>query len=667
MAIKYIPYFPNTLEGQALLDNFVRTKRILRYRDNDKVGMPLYEMELIEKVGTNSNENLIIRGECVSACAYLKDKGITVDLVYIDPPFASGADYAKKVYVRRNPKVAEAIRQAELELDVEELKVFEEKMYGDVWDKERYLNWMYENLMAIKSVMSDTASIYVHLDYHIGHYVKILLDEIFGEDHFRNEIIWKRSTAHNDSTGYANLHDCIFYYSISDDLYFKTPMVPYSQEYVERYYNKIDENGRRYLDRDLSAKGLKGSGYTYSWKGKSGYWRCPLSTMERLEKENRLYYTSNGTPRYKQYLDEMEGVPAQDLWTDIFAVNSQAEERENYATQKPETLLERIIKASSNEGMVVADFFGGSGVTAAVAHKLNRKFIHNDIGINSIQTVRDRLLSANAEFDVMEIKDGVSLYRNPAQTMDKLKSLILGLRNEDALDKFWEGSIVDAKYGMMPVYLPNLMDGTTRLLDIPLMNRIIREAMPDLPDDTKRVIIYYIDIIDRQEIDNFIKENANPLIEIELRDLKQVLDNVVVEDYAEWILSETQDNLFKGWKVELTQFHSDRVSKKIEAINLKGQQQVLQQMAKGKEKKFHPIVISDEGLETIEWISLDCTNAKKEAAWHSDTEIKIDKLGYLIKNGVKTTNFWDASIYCDKRPLRMKIRNICGDETVFVL
>lgn len=673
MAIKYIPYFPNTLEGQALLDNFVRTKRILRYRDNDKIverierGMPLYEMELTEKVGTNPNENLVIRGECVSACAYLKDKGITVDLVYIDPPFASGADYAKKVYVRRNPKVAEAIRQAELELDVEELKVFEEKMYGDVWDKERYLNWMYENLMAIKSVMSDTASIYVHLDYHIGHYVKILLDEIFGEDNFRNEIIWKRSTAHNDSTGYANLHDCIFYYSISDDLYFKTPMVPYSQEYVERYYNKIDENGRRYLDRDLSAKGLKGSGYTYSWKGKSGYWRCPLSTMERLEKENRLYYTSNGTPRYKQYLDEMEGVPAQDLWTDIFAVNSQAEERENYATQKPETLLERIIKASSNEGMVVADFFGGSGVTAAVAHKLNRKFIHNDIGINSIQTVRDRLLSANAEFDVMEIKDGVSLYRNPAQTMDKLKSLILGLRNEDALDKFWEGSIVDAKYGMMPVYLPNLMDGTTRLLDIPLMNRIIREAMPDLPDDTKRVIIYYIDIIDRQEIDNFINENANPLIEIELRDLKQVLDNVVVEDYAEWILSETQVNLFKGWKVEITQFHSDRVNKKIEAINLKGHQQVLQQMAKGKEKKFHPIVISDEGLETIEWISLDCTNAKKEAAWHSDTEIKIDKLGYLIKNGVKTTNFWDASIYCDKRPLRMKIRNICGDETVFVL
>ena len=677
MAIKYVPYFPNTLEGQALLDNFVRTKRILRYRDNDKViehierGMPFYETELQEKIGKNPDGNLIIRGECVSACAYLKDKGISVDLVYIDPPFASGADYAKKVYIRRNPKVAEAMRQAETELDVEELKAFEEKMYGDIWDKERYLNWMYENLMAIKSVMSDTASIYVHLDWHIGHYVKVLMDEVFGEDNFRNEIVWKRSTAHNDSTGFANLHDSIFYYSKSLDLFFDIPLVPYTQEYIDRYYNKEDENGRKYLDRDLSAKGLKGSGYSYAWKGKSGYWRCPITTMERFEKEGRLYYTNNDTPRYKQYLDEMEGVPAQDLWTDIFAVNSQADERVDYPTQKPESLLERIIRASSDKGMVVADFFGGSGVTASVSHKLNRRFIHCDIGINSIQTVRDRLMAAKAEFDIFEIKDGVSLYRNPVQTMEKLKSLIIGLRNEDALDKFWEGSIMDTRCGMMPVYLPNLMDSSTRLLDKPLMNRIIREAMPDLPDDVKRIIVYYIDIIDRKEIEQFIKEQGNPLIEIELRDLKQVLDNVVVEDYAEWQLTETQDNLFKGWQVEIIQFHSDRVLKKIEVINLKAEQQVVQfnlkNSGKGKEKKHSPITISDEGLETIEWISLDCSTADKEAIWHSDSEIKIDKLGYTIRNGIKTNEFWDARIRCDHKPLRMKIRNICGDETVYTL
>lgn len=191
MPIKYIPFIPEPVEGQAVLGNF---NRILRYKGADELsmtlqrGMPLYEMEKQETVGENTGGNMVIRGECVSACAYLKEQGIQVDLVYIDPPFASGADYAKKVYIRRNPKVAEAIAQAEQELDVDELKAFEEKMYGDVWDKEKYLSWMYENLMAIKGVMSETASIYVHLDYHIGHYVKILMDEIFGEDNFRNEI-----------------------------------------------------------------------------------------------------------------------------------------------------------------------------------------------------------------------------------------------------------------------------------------------------------------------------------------------------------------------------------------------------------------------------------------------------------------------------------------------
>ena len=668
MAIKYVPYFPNTLEGQAVLDNFVRTKRVLRYRDNDQViervqrGMPLYEMELKERVGQNPN-NLVIRGECLSACAYLRDKGIFVDLIYVDPPFASGADYAKKVYIRRNPKVAQLMAQIEKNLDIDEIRAFEEKMYGDIWDKERYLNWMYENLMAMKSVMSEEASIYVHLDYHIGHYVKILMDEIFGEDNFRNEIIWKRATAHSDAEFYGNNFDCIFFYTKSQSGYTFNPMfTEYDESYAARF-KRTDPDGRRWDDRDLTAKGLQGGGYTYEYKGITSLWRCPIETMERLDKEGRLYFTSKGGIRRKLYMDELPGMPTQSIWADIFPVNSQAEERVDYATQKPEALLERIIKASSNEGMLVADFFGGSGVTAAVANKLHRNFIHCDIGINSIQTARDRLLADKAEFEVLEVKDGVSLYRNPVQTMDKLKSLIKGLRNEDALDKFWEGSIVDTQHGMMPVYLPNLMDSGTRLLDKVLMNRIIREALPDLPEDTKRVIVYYIDITDREEIEQFIKEQNNQTtIEIELRDLKQVLDEVVVEDEAEWEVMETQDNLFKGWKVEMKSFHSDRVLRKIEEVNMKGQQQSI---AKG--KAFKPIEISDEGLETIEWISLDSSTADKQAPWHSDAEVKIDRLGYVILNGKKTQEFWDATIKCDQKPLRMKIRNICGDETIYVL
>lgn len=648
MAIKYIPYFPNTLEGQAILDNFVRTKRVLRYRDNDQVierierGMPLYEMETKETIGANAKQNKVIRGECLSTCAYLKEQGIQVDLVYIDPPFASGADYAKKVYIRRNPLVARAIEQAESELDIEELRTFEEKMYGDVWDKERYLNWMYENLMAIKSVMSDTASIYVHLDWHIVHYVKILMDEIFGEDNFRNDIVWYYPGGLKAIPNYfPRKHDNILVYGKSDDIVFNL-----QRKEIEA--NSLYERWKQYSSDNINIL----------------YKDFPRTDKVKFEMYTKRFVAQNGRlPQDDDIIYTFEGAMVDDVWSDCPAVFRKGDEKVDYATQKPEALLERIIKASSNEGMVVADFFGGSGVTAVVANRLGRRFIHCDIGINSIQTVRDRLKAANAEFEIQEIKDGVSLYRNPVQTMDKLRSLIKGLRNEDALDKFWEGSIVDTRYGMMPVYLPNLMDSTTRLLDKPLMNRIIREALPDLPEDTQRVIVYYIDITDRQEIEAFIRENNDrTTIDIELRDLKQVLDDVVCEDNAEWELSENNTDLLGGWKLTLKQFHSDRVCRKIEEYNLKGQQQALQ---KGKE--FKPLIISEEGLETIEWLSVDCTCADAKAPWHSDAEIKIDRLGYVIRDGKKTQEFWDASISFSAKPLRLRIRNICGDETTYLL
>ncbi|WP_276805806.1 DNA-methyltransferase [Prevotella pallens] len=620
MAIKYISYDPNVLEGQAILNNFVRTQRILRYRDNDKVferikrGMPLYEVESQEVVGKNPNHNLMLRGECLSACAYLKEKGMKVDLVYIDPPFASGADYAKKVYIRRNPKVAEAIKQAETEIDSEELRNFEEKMYGDVWDKERYLNWMYENLMAIKSVMSDTASIYVHLDWHIGHYVKILMDEIFGEDKFRNEIVWCYTGPTNQKNNFPRKHDLIFLYDKSEQYVFNSDSV-----------------------RIGFKKSTKTGGKT-SLAGKQND-----SVLEELDKKGKI---------------------VEDWWIDIADLGKVHTQDVGYATQKPEALLERIIKASSNEGMLVADFFGGSGVTAAVANRLGRKFIHCDIGINSIETTRDRLRKAGAEFEVMEIKDGVSLYRNPVQTMDKLKSLIPGLRNEDALDKFWEGSIYDTKDGMLPVYLPNLMDSSTRLLDTVLMNRILKEAMPDLPNGTKRVVVYYIDIIDRKAIEQFIKEQNNTLIEVELRDLKNVLDDVVVEDDADFDLQQIQPegNVFKVWQVRINRFFSDRVNSKIKDFNSKGQLQ-----SEKSKKPFNPITLSEDGLETIEFLSLDCTSADTSSPWHSDSEVLIDRLGYVRKNGKDTKELWNGTIESEKKPLRLKIRNICGDETIYQL
>lgn len=629
MAIKYIPYDPNVLEGQAILDNFPRTQRLLRYRDNGKVferiqrGMPLYEAESREVVGRNPNRNLVLRGECLSACAYLAEKGVKVDLVYIDPPFASGADYAKKIYIRRNPRVAEALAQAETALEDEALRSFEEKMYGDVWDKERYLNWMYENLVAIKSVMSDTASIYVHLDWHVGHYVKILMDEIFGEDKFRNEIIWHYSDGTAPVGAFKRKTDSIYFYSKSDCNIFNEIRVP---SLNPQRYTKIDENGDRYFE-----------------DGHHG-------TTKRF------------------YLKD--GIIADNVWSyitnDAFRqLNSQSALRQeyDYATQKPEALLERIIRASSNEGMLVADFFGGSGVTAAVANRLGRRFIHCDIGINSVETARDRLRRAGAEFEVLEIKDGVSLYRNPAQTMEKLRRLIPGLHGEDALDGFWAGGIHDAKRGMQPVYLPNLMDGSTRLLDTAQMNRILKEALPALPDGTKRVIVYYVDIADRNEVERFIKEQNGTLVEVELRDLKGVLDSVVAEDDAEFEVAEVraEGGAAGGWRVTIRRFFSDRVRRRVEEFNGRGEQ------ARRGGKAFRPITLSEEGLETIELVSLDCTSADPADSWHSDAEIFIDRLGYVRKDGVETKAFWDGTIVSGLRPLRLKVRNICGDETVYQL
>lgn len=670
MPIKYIPFFPEPIEGQALLDNF---KRTLRYKGAYEVtgklkrGMPLYEIEKQESIGTNADGNMIIRGECVSACAYLKEQGITVDLVYIDPPFASGADYAKKIYIRRNPKVAEAIAKAEEELENEDFKAFEETMYGDVWDKEKYLNWMYENLCAIKSVMSETASIYVHLDYHIGHYVKILLDEIFGEDNFRNEIVWKRrGGALNNFKAFGQLTDTIFLYSKSEEYIFNVQKTKDSQdalEYIKERFIYDDGDGRLYSrDPVTNPAAVPTPSLIYEYKGYKPPvkgWAFSYDTMKEWDEAGRLYFPEDKSQRIrrKTFLDEYEGQPIQNLWADIYVINSQAKESTDYTTQKPEALLERIIKASSNENMLIADFFGGSGVAAAVANKLDRRFIHCDIGINSIQTTRDRLLADKAEFDVLEIKDGVSLYRNPQQTMDKIKSLIPGLRNEDSLDSFWEGAIFDSKLGMVPVYVPNLMDSSTKLLDVVLMNRIINVAIPDLDNTVKKVIVYYVDISDPEEIRNFIKNDTTTDKEIELRDLKEVLDDVVAEDYAEFSCQQMQDGLFAGYSIEINKFASDRVYDKIHAYNEKGIANT------NEKKKFTPITISDTGLELIEFLSVDCTSA--DGIWHSDSEIKIDKLGYVIRNGVKTKEFWDGIITSEKQPLRLKIRNICGDETVW--
>lgn len=643
MPIKYIPYTPNTIEGQAILNNITRTQRVLRYRENNEVysriqrGMPYYEVETVEQVGEPS-DNLIIRGECVSNCAYLKEQGIKVDLVYIDPPFASGVDYAKKVYIRKNPKLAEQLKEAEKTMDIDELRSFEEKMYGDIWQKEDYLNWMYENLQAIKSIMSDNSSIYVHLDATIGHYVKILLDEVFGEHNFQREIIWDISVLSGFKTianNWIRGHDMIFYYSKnSDNVLFNKVKQPHTKEYLDSF------------------------------------------TGQEVQPDGSIRYfmVAHGLKRYRDEV-EAKGKPFGDVWGDIMSFQQQptSEERNGYATQKPEKLLERIIKASSNKGMVVADFFGGSGVTAKVANELGRKFIHCDVGINSIQTVRDRLIAENASFTIKEVKDGVNLFRNPQQTMDKLAILITGLqKNVEGVSNFWLGAISDSKLGTIPVYVPDLIDSKQKVLDIPTINRIINQEISNLNITVKKVIVYYVDIDDEKELKKFIKDNNVTTVDIELRDLKNVLHETVVNDEITFTCNKvaiTNENksLFdveeskEVYVVEINKFVSDRLQQKINEYNEKGNLQSLKN-DKENDKVFNPIDISEEGLELIELISLDCKNSDGE--WFSSTEIKIDKLGYVIYNGVKSKDFWNGKIVSKDKPLRLKVRNISGDESI---
>lgn len=629
MPLKYLPYFKDPIKGQALLDNFVRT---IRYGGSDKLGyklklgMPLYEVKLIETVRENTHtkqsevsnnkkmQNLLLRGECLSACAYLKKQNIEVDLVYIDPPFASGADYAKKVYLRKNPKIAEAFKKAENEIEMnEDFKAFEEKMYGDIWNKEDYLNWMYENLTAIKSIMSENASIYVHLDWHIGHYVKILMDEIFGEENFVNEIVWRYSTSGKYDSSFARNADRIFLYSKNEEYIF---------------------NQARILDRvDLADKFTKG--------------------QKILEENGEKYYLYNGEKRtfYKQM---------QEIWIDIDKIKRDGDEILNYSTQKPEALLERILKASSDEGMIVADFFGGSGVTAAVAKKLNRHFIHCDVGINSIQTTRDRLKELQAEFDILEIKDGISLFRNPTQTMEKLKTLILGFNENEHLDEaYFLGSITDSKLGVVPVSVPNLLESSSKFLDEVMMNELINKGISALIDDErsiKKVIVYYVDM--SEDMQEFIKKHNKTGIDIELKPLSEVLDEVVDNDDIEYELRCKNED----YEFIVTKFISDRVLSKIKAYNEKKQAQAIKNS-----KSFAPISISENGLECIEYLSLDCENADENATWISSSEIKITKDSFIIKNGVKTKEFWNGKIESKQKPLRAKVRNICGDESIIQL
>ena len=357
----------------------------------------------------------------------------SIDLIYLDPPFNSNATYNVLFRERTGEDSAAQITAFEdtwiwsIESEIafqdvvtdgpEKLGNLLQAMRGFLGqnDMMAYLTMMAQRMAELHRVLKPTGSIYLHCDPTASHYLKLMMDAVFGQDNFRGDLIWKRQSAHSDARRYGSVHDTILYYSKSNGYVWNPSFQAYDPEYVEQYYRYSDDNGRRFMSGDLGASGLQGGGYEYDWKGVVRVWRVPIETMERLDNEERIYYTRNGIPRMKRYLDEAKGNPVQDVWTDVQSLRSWHTERLGYPTQKPEALLERIINASSNEGDVVLDPFCGCGTAIAVAERLNRRWIGIDITHLAISLMKSRLRDTFgpdlSDYDVVGVPQDVESAR----------------------------------------------------------------------------------------------------------------------------------------------------------------------------------------------------------------------------------------------------------------
>ena len=350
---------------------------------------------------------LLFHGDNKDVLAHLLANGFRgkVKLIYIDPPFDSGADYVRKVQLR-GPGGSTRI-------EGEDYTLGEQIQYTDIWANDNYLQFMYERLLLLKELLSDDGVFALHVDEGRSHYLKIIMDEVFGSEHFINEVIWKRQTAHSDvgqgAKHLGRVHDVLFLYSKGSDCTWNQIYTPYSDEYVSKFYKHVEEGtGRRYQLGDLTAPGGASKGNPhYEFLGVTRYWRYSQKRMQQLLDEGKIVKRSDATvPRLKRYFDEMPGVPLQSIWDDINALQSQAAERQHFPTQKPEQLIERIISLASNQNDLVLDCFVGSGTTVSVAQKLGRRWIGCDINKGAIQTTSKRLQDViSNQLDELKKKD----------------------------------------------------------------------------------------------------------------------------------------------------------------------------------------------------------------------------------------------------------------------
>ncbi len=349
-----------------------------------RLNLPLEVLETLQEGGAQPRapgdgwRNKLIWGEnlCVLS-SLIGELAGRVDLIYIDPPFLAGRDFTHSVGGLRR------------------------KAYYDTWGggRDSYLTMLWQRLLLARELLSERGSIYIHIGPGINHYVRALLDEIFGTE-AGTEIVWKRTPAHPDSKVYGTVHDKILFYTKTDRHIWHEQYVPHERRYIEAKYTGIDSDGRRYMLDNITSPNPRPN-MTYVWKGHEPPamgWRYSKETMAELDAQGRIWYPDNKRkrPRLKRYLDESPGLPLSSVWTDIHPINSQANEDTAYDTQKPEALLERIIAASSERDSIVLDFFCGAGTTLAVAERLGRRWIGCDVGRFALHTSRKRLLECGA-------------------------------------------------------------------------------------------------------------------------------------------------------------------------------------------------------------------------------------------------------------------------------
>ena len=403
-----------------------------------------YPAQLRERYGEEKDGwiNKIFWGDNLQVMSHmLKEYRGKIDLIYIDPPFDSKADYKKKIEIK-------GVGKAETDSTS-----FEEKQYGDIWTNDEYLQFMYERIILLRELMSSSGNIFVHCDWHKSSYLRI---------------IWKRKGGSSNPSKQLDVAtDTILWYRKTELAIFNAQFSkdsPETQQYIEERFNNVDENGRRFMKSPIVSPNYR-ENLIYEYKGytpPANGWSISRELMEKWDADGKLYFPERGNRIYRKiFLDEYPGQPVSNIWTDIFVINPMALERLDYPTQKPEALLERIIKMASNEDSLVFDCFMGSGTTQAVAMKLGRRFIGADINLGAIQTTTKRLINVADElngqlqheerytgFEVYNVNN-YDFFRNPIEA----KNLVI-----EALEiqpfvqgNVWDGELDGRMVKIMPV------------------------------------------------------------------------------------------------------------------------------------------------------------------------------------------------------------------------